>query len=171
VRLEAAWVVFPQLRIAWRLDVARHLAGVLPQHPSFAYPIQLNSSSRLPPTQLISSTERHEFRDTSAQSACFIRSPNNNSPTHTSPRVLHTHHQPPAMLNLRSALVAATLAVSALAAPQLTVPATIPVTAATQIEVTWKDDGKAPTIAQLKSFTLQLFVGGNTAEDSVGRIE
>jgi hypothetical protein len=80
-------------------------------------------------------------------------------------------HPPPAMLNLRSALVAATLAVSALAAPQLTVPATIPVTAATQIEVTWKDDGKAPTIAQLKSFTLQLFVGGNTAEDSVGRIE
>jgi hypothetical protein len=75
------------------------------------------------------------------------------------------------MLNLRSALVAATLAVSALAAPQLTVPATIPVTAATQIEVTWKDDGKAPTIAQLKSFTLQLFVGGNTAEDSVGRVE
>jgi hypothetical protein len=75
------------------------------------------------------------------------------------------------MLNLRSALVAATLAVSALAAPQITVPAagtSIPVTAATQIEVTWKDDGKAPKISQLQSFTLQLIVGGNTDTDSVG---
>jgi hypothetical protein len=76
------------------------------------------------------------------------------------------------MLNLRSALVAATLAVSALAVPQITVPAagaTIPVTAAgTQISVEWKDDGEAPKISTLKSFQLQLIVGGNTAEDSVG---
>jgi hypothetical protein len=75
------------------------------------------------------------------------------------------------MLNLRSALVVATLAVSILAAPQITVPAagaTIPVTAATQIEVTWKDDGEAPKISTLQSFTLQLIVGGNTDTDSVG---
>lgn len=75
------------------------------------------------------------------------------------------------MLVLHSALVAATLAVSALAVPQITVPtagASIPVTAATQIEVTWKDDGKAPKISTLQSFTLQLIVGGNTDADSVG---
>jgi len=75
------------------------------------------------------------------------------------------------MLSLRSALVAATLAVSALAAPQITIPAAgtlIPVTAATQIEVTWEDDGKAPKISSLQSFILQLIVGGNTEADSVG---
>jgi hypothetical protein len=75
------------------------------------------------------------------------------------------------MLVLRSALVAATLAVSALAAPQITTPAagaSLPVTAATQITVEWKDDGEAPKISALQSFTLQLIVGGNTDADSVG---
>jgi hypothetical protein len=75
------------------------------------------------------------------------------------------------MLNLRSALVAATLAVSALAVPQITVPAagaSLPVTATTQISVEWKDDGEAPKISALQSFTLQLIVGGNTADDSGG---
>jgi hypothetical protein len=42
------------------------------------------------------------------------------------------------------------------------------VTAATQISVEWKDDGEAPKISALQSFTLQLIVGGNTADDSVG---
>jgi len=75
------------------------------------------------------------------------------------------------MLVLRSALVAATLVVSTLAAPQLTAPAagaSVPVTAGSTIEVEWEDDGKAPKISNLKSFTLQLIVGGNTATDSVG---
>lgn len=74
------------------------------------------------------------------------------------------------MLVLRSALVAATLAVSALAAPQITTPAagaSLPVTAATQITVEWKDDGEAPKISALQSFTLQLIVGGNTDADSL----
>ena len=75
------------------------------------------------------------------------------------------------MLVLRSALVVATLAVSALAAPQLTAPAagaSLPVTAGTTIKVEWKDDGESPKISTLQSFTLQLIVGGNTDTDSVG---
>lgn len=70
---------------------------------------------------------------------------------------------------LRSALVAATLAAGTLAVPLITSPAagaSLPASA-NSITVEWKDDGKAPKIAQLKSFTVQLIVGGNTDTDSV----
>jgi hypothetical protein len=70
---------------------------------------------------------------------------------------------------LYSALVTATLAACALAAPKITSPAagaSIPVGGGA-ITVEWEDDGKAPKLSQLSSFTLQLVVGGNTDANSV----
>lgn len=70
---------------------------------------------------------------------------------------------------LYSALVTATLAVCALAAPRITSPAagaSLPVSGGA-ITVEWEDDGKAPKMSQLASFTLQLVVGGNTDANSV----
>lgn len=70
---------------------------------------------------------------------------------------------------LRSALVAATLAAGAFAVPQITSPeagASLPASAGS-ITVEWKDDGKAPKVAALKGYTIQLIVGGNTETDSV----
>lgn len=131
------------------------------------------TSSHSPRHQQVLSTKQSKPRDTRAQSACFT------PPSFNHPSRATTPQRPPAsasepthttMLNLRSALVAATLAVSALAVPQITVPAagaSLPVTATTQISVEWKDDGEAPKISALQSFTLQLIVGGNTADDSV----
>lgn len=66
---------------------------------------------------------------------------------------------------------AATLASLAAAMPEITSPAagsSNPVTSGSNsITVEWKDDGEAPKVAQLKSFQLQLIVGGNTGDDSV----
>jgi hypothetical protein len=163
VRLEAAWVAFPSFELL-----------VLSQHPSFARQTQATSSSRLFPTRQAPSTEQYKARHRCALSARFRRAELRRLHTPQRPRASECctpTHPYTAMLNLRSALVVATLAVSTLAAPQITVPAagaTIPVTAATQIEVTWKDDGEAPKISTLQSFTLQLIVGGNTDTDSVG---
>ena len=70
---------------------------------------------------------------------------------------------------LYSALVTATLAACALAAPRITSPAagaSLPVSGGA-ITVEWEDDGKAPKMSQLASFTLQLVVGGNTEANSV----
>ena len=70
---------------------------------------------------------------------------------------------------LYSALVTATLAACALAAPKITSPAagaSLPVSGGA-ITVEWEDDGKAPKLSQLSSFTLQLVVGGNTEANSV----
>ena len=69
---------------------------------------------------------------------------------------------------LHSALLAAALAAGAFAAPQITSPApgaSLPGSGAITVE--WKDDGEAPKISTLQSFTLQLVVGGNTDADSV----
>lgn len=68
---------------------------------------------------------------------------------------------------LRSALVAATLAAGAFAIPQITSPAAGASIPAGPITVEWKDDGKAPKVAALKGYTIQLIVGGNTDTDSV----
>lgn len=68
---------------------------------------------------------------------------------------------------LHSALLAAALAAGAFAAPQITSPAagaSLPGTGAITVE--WKDDGEAPKLTALQSFTLQLVVGGNTEADS-----
>ncbi|GAB7334469.1 hypothetical protein MBLNU13_g06468t1 [Cladosporium sp. NU13] len=69
---------------------------------------------------------------------------------------------------LYSAMVTATLAACALAAPKITSPAagaSLPVGGGS-ITVEWEDDGKAPKMSQLASFTLQLIVGGNTEANS-----
>ena len=69
---------------------------------------------------------------------------------------------------LHSALLAAALAAGAFAAPQITSPAagaSLPSSGAITVE--WKDDGEAPKLSALQSFTLQLVVGGNTEADSV----
>lgn len=67
--------------------------------------------------------------------------------------------------------LAATFAALAYAMPEITSPAagsSNPVTSGSNsITVEWKDDGEAPKVAQLKSFQLQLIVGGNTGDDSV----
>jgi hypothetical protein len=70
---------------------------------------------------------------------------------------------------LYSALVTATFAACALAAPKITSPAagaSLPVGGGA-ITVEWEDDGEAPKLSQLSSFTLQLVVGGNTDANSV----
>lgn len=55
--------------------------------------------------------------------------------------------------------------------PQITSPAagsSNPISGTSgSVTVEWKDDGEAPKISELKSFTLQLIVGGNTDTDSV----
>ena len=70
---------------------------------------------------------------------------------------------------LYSTLITATLAACAFAAPKITSPAagaSLPVSAGS-ITVEWEDDGDAPKISQLTSFTLQLIVGGNTVATQV----
>jgi len=70
---------------------------------------------------------------------------------------------------LYSALITATLAACAFAAPKITSPAagaSLPVSGGS-ITVEWEDDGAAPKVSQLSSFTLQLIVGGNTQATQV----
>jgi hypothetical protein len=172
------WVV-PSFRevLAWSLAAPRRTkvhsfttSNIHPPNPS-----QHSRPDLRPPSTIrqAHSTISQQSHNACAKLACIAppraRPPTTPQRPPASERCTPTHT---AMLNLRSALVAATLAVSALAVPQITVPAagaTIPVTAAgTQISVEWKDDGEAPKISTLKSFQLQLIVGGNTAEDSVG---
>ncbi|KAL1590713.1 hypothetical protein WHR41_00884 [Cladosporium halotolerans] len=72
---------------------------------------------------------------------------------------------------VRSTLIAAAFAAGAFAMPQITSPAagsSNPISGTSgSVTVEWKDDGEAPKISELKSFTLQLIVGGNTDTDSL----
>lgn len=72
---------------------------------------------------------------------------------------------------LYTTALAATFAALACAMPEITSPAegsSNPVTSGSNsLTVEWKDDGDAPKISELKTFTLQLIVGGNTGDDSV----
>jgi hypothetical protein len=74
---------------------------------------------------------------------------------------------------LYSTLIAATFAACAFAAPKITSPAagaSLPVSAGS-ITVEWEDDGEAPKISQLTSFTLQLSAATQPVTRYVGESE
>jgi len=148
VQASFKWRASPESHDAGSCLVAEHKPSSFTQHPA------------IPTTD--TPTQKHA--DKPSVTARSIRSFLDRTKLH---RARQRAPNYPAMLY--SALVTATLAACALAAPRITSPAagaSLPVGGGS-ITVEWEDDGKAPKISQLTSFTLQLVVGGNTEANSV----
>ena len=149
--------------------VQASFSGWLPQRATTLVPVPAWLRSTSPHhshNTLRSQQQRHPPRSTQASLLLQLAASLYSRPHEILPRPT-ARTQYPAMLY--SALVTATLAACALAAPKITSPAagaSIPVGGGA-ITVEWEDDGKAPKMSQLSSFTLQLIVGGNTEANSV----